>query len=455
MQRFSDFVNTFVFTKLAITILVYMSIHLGTQAYTIQGLIEDSKVSYNERLTSIVLTEGVDINLMCNAIGCNYVNYKNNNYKSNNGILKRTFEPIDYKKEYYDFNSNLEMVIEVDNIKFLVDNSRLLSIILNMIKTSSLLILLIILVSFWYKTRADIIRRNAEKTNDRVELESRLQRDITESLRHEMGPSVVIIESLIKTLFRRLYPCKLTSTGVCDFDSIEVSEKDCVGCPFKQNRRIIDSEAVNFYKEINLAIERLFSIQSVLSDSKHIKYSNGTVAIYTILDNIICNNNNFKVSKVKAKYYNKELLEKFACGKGLSNGDLLMAIHAMVVNSMEAKASVIKFKAVLESSTRMSIYMSDNGRGIRNRMGEVIKDTRIFNYGYSNKNPEGEEHIIKGVIGKIKYCLSDKKELSTRGVGLSTNKRLMEKANGDIELIDTSTEGTTFKISIPIKPRKG
>ena len=131
-------------------------------------------------------------------------------------------------------------------------------------------------------------------------------------------------------------------------------------------------------------------------------------------------------------------------------------MHAMVTNSIEAKSTKLKFSVDTSNTNpdKLEIILEDNGRGIRNALGEVIADKDIFNYGYSTKDPNGDNIKITSWLKKILFKLGYYNEISTRGVGLSVNKRILENSGGDIELIDTSVKGTIFKVTIPIKVRR-
>jgi sensor histidine kinase regulating citrate/malate metabolism len=112
-------------------------------------------------------------------------------------------------------------------------------------------------------------------------------------------------------------------------------------------------------------------------------------------------------------------------------------------------------KLVFSAETKddmLELTIRDNGRGIRDNNNNIIKDYNIFNYGYSTKDIDGINIItdswLSGILYKLKILSRDNE---FRGAGLSLCKDLLKKNGGDIILVDTNKEGTTFKLIIPTK----
>ena len=87
-----------------------------------------------------------------------------------------------------------------------------------------------------------------------------------------------------------------------------------------------------------------------------------------------------------------------------------------------------------------------------NSNNNIIKDYNIFNYGYSTKDIDGVDIISDSWLSSILYKLKIlSRDNEFRGAGLSLCKDLLKKNGGDIILVDTNKEGTTFKLIIPTK----
>ena len=92
----------------------------------------------------------------------------------------------------------------------------------------------------------------------------------------------------------------------------------------------------------------------------------------------------------------------------------------LIRNSIQARASIINIDLSVEDGNSI-IKISDNGNGI-----SPEHQTRIFEANFTTK--------VKGL-----------------GLGLKLVKRFLENTNGDINLISSTTAGTTFRIRLPIK----
>ena len=130
---------------------------------------------------------------------------------------------------------------------------------------------------------------------------------------------------------------------------------------------------------------------------------------------------------------------------------MLIIVNNMVLNSIEANANKIVVSAETKDDM-LELTIRDNGRGIRDSNNNIIKDYNIFNYGYSTKDIDGINIItdswLSGILYKLKILSRDNE---FRGAGLSLCKDLLKKNGGDIILVDTNKEGTTFKLIIPTK----
>lgn len=436
--------------------MFFISLEIGTM----YGFINDAYDVHQKRLNNIIKTEGLDLNLLCNVVDCKVVRFGPRTYINKNGIIYRTHDNYDFKVKYNNLNSDLDTIIVNREVELLISNGKFTKLISKVLIPLTLLFILMTTLIHISKMISDIRRFRLEKNGLKIEMETKLQRDLTESMSHEIGGPIAIVYTLIEDLYRRLYPCKLTSDGVCDFKNVILDKSECVNCIYNskaRHSRRIDEVAISHYYKIKFSLDRLNTVQSLVSGAKHIKYSNGTIALYEILDNTVSSSTSYGVTKLKAVYEDLEYFNKYACGPGLSNGVMLMAMSNMVTNSMEAKSKEIKFSVDKSNKENgmLSIFMEDNGIGIRNALNEVITDTDIFNYGFSTKDVNGENIQITSWIKRFVYKnIGLSKMSSVRGSGLSFSKRFLTSSGGDVELISTSAKGTKFKVTIPIKIRK-
>jgi len=445
--------------KALFTIIAYSVLFVSLEVATMYGFYSDTYDVYQKRLTNIVKTEGLDLNLLCNVVDCEAIKYNSTVYENNNGIIAKTDNKYNFKVYKGNLNSELDTIIENSNTVILISNRKFFLLTNKVLIPLTSLFIFFTTLIYISKMISDLRRSRVEKGGLKIEMESQLQRDLTESISHELGGPIAIVYTLIEDLYRKLYPCIKTEDGVCDFKNIVLEKEECVNCVYcvkgRQNRKI-DEIAISHYYKIRFNLDRLNTVQSLVAGAKHIKYSNGTIALYEILDNVISSNNSYRVSKLKAKYKDLEYFNKYACGPGLSNGEMLIAMGTMITNSTEAKSTEITF-SVDKSNTEtnmLSIIVEDNGIGIRNELNEIIDNTDIFNYGFSTKDANGENIHITNWIKKFLYKLGKHDSISSRGVGLSLTKRIISNSRGDVELMSTSIEGTKFKVTIPIKIRK-
>lgn len=432
--------------------LLFTSIFLVIEFITLLGGYQDTISEYDKRVGVIYKTEGKDINLICNTLFCKGVVDNNYEYVNVDGILQRTNNVIDINKKLFFFNKDLDTVLEKDGTYYIIDNSNTLQFISTATFISTLTFF-VIMLAMAYRVRITEKKKDVyEKAILRNDLETRLQRDITESLHHEMGTPLAIIRTLTTELFKNLYPCEVTRNGMCDLKINKKEIKECSKCPANVGmRREFDKKALSYHDQIMLASDSLYALQTLVGKGKHINYSNGTTSIFEIVNNVIASSNGFRVRKVTPHFKNKEILDMYSC-RGLANGELLIIINSMVLNAIEAKSTCIEVSASINKDT-MELFITDNGRGVRDVNDNVVTDYSIFNYGYSTKSKSGENIQVKGFFNKILNKLNlYNKQNQERGAGLSISKRMLQKSNGDIMLLDTSKNGTTFKVIIPIKP---
>lgn len=379
-----------------------------------------------------VVNNNTSPDYICLKIRCTNILHKDN-YKSDNIYFYMDKDHnLVYKKDDYVYLINIKELTEYQYI---------------------LLINFWIFFTIFYIILGTLYAVHKHKESLGIELhykklaEVKLQTELTESLHHELGIPIAIIDTLLLDLYTKMY---MKDTG--KMFSIEMIPE------LKTHyKRSVDKVAFEHYENIMAATDRIKAILKLISNNKHIKYNNGTVSLFKIFSNICNSINGFRLTKFKAEFVNQDLMEKYATGYGLDNGLHMNIINIMVTNSLEAGADKIIFRTEYLNDKFILLYITDNGIGIRDKNNNIIASNEIFNYGYTIK----ENTITKGKkdcrfickIIRLMFNLNNNSYQTTRGIGLSLVKNILTKANGYVKIKSTSNEGTTFELKIPIKPR--
>lgn len=297
-----------------------------------------------------------------------------------------------------------------------------------------------------------------QKGEFKSELEVRLQRDLTEMLHHELGAPIAIIDSSIHEIAESILPCTHKSKDYCDLGNNNNNNNNniCKKCKIYIEKKEELEPKVELINNITLSLDRIKSILKTISNSKHIRFSNGTVPIFNICENIINSINSFKLHKLDVEYVNPDILKSNSVLRKLGNGNMLNILHVLCNNSIEAFADKVIFEAKLLDVNMLELKVSDNGNGILDKNGLPAKNNDIFRYGYSSKDTNNK-YYRDGIIVKLLNLLGFEVSMdnkTTRGIGLFISRETIRKAGGDIILDHTSEEGTTFKLLIPIKKTK-
>jgi len=432
-------------------------------------LIYMNRVDHLKNETISLLKESdYDFHLVCNITNCKYIIYDNVIYlvKDNAKLIKtidynlesNMIPGICFTKEWYTvmhlgYIDKHKIILVIDDILYLKN-------IIRALYYNILMLILIFTVTYfsyiYYLEKSNLV----EKRTYELELEGTLQRTLTESAHHEMMMPLAVIKTLFNDFIRQLYPCSINDNGICSYIT---NKSPCQNCAHRNSKytRKVDTLVINYFNKINLAIEQLESVLSQMSETKHIKYSNGNKGIYELLNNAVQTINSSSVQKLtlNMRKEDKELLNNYAVNKPLTNGDVLNIFSNHINNSKEAKATIIKVKALLHKDNKVVIYLGDNGIGIRDKYGHIIDTDTVFKNGFSTKDKAGNAIVVEATwLNKIKDILdtlfgSKRTTKSVRGVGLFINKNILNKAGGDVELVDTSENGTVFKLTIPVKKK--
>jgi hypothetical protein len=273
------------------------------------NLIQD----YKHRVKTIKNIEYVNKEILCRIIDCTsyitLVRDDNSNKKTMFYVEKYIKNDKDiayfYVNEQYItdinikyfnmFNKDFKPILKIKDTVYIMKIDGFLNSFLFLI--SKIFIFYLLLFSTCYLLK--LIRKHKiiifKEDRYKSDLESRLKIDIAESASHEMSTPVALITTIITDLYSNLYPCKYTESGVCDFNKEEISNDICKECPIENTKkRSIDIIAIDHYKTLKFALDRLNSVLALISTSKHIKYNNGSVSILDIINNCVNVTNDFK-----------------------------------------------------------------------------------------------------------------------------------------------------------------
>ena len=394
-------------------------------------------VRYESTITKGNEFRNVSLNNLCIVLQCegvyieNYNNEEVNRFfirKDNKLIYKTDIDMKKYEKFFYNFTKNNRIIINGNGYKLFLNSS----IIYDLLYKSFFLILFISIVPytiisiyFYIKRRKKEIIANRELKNN---MELSLQRNITEMIHHELNAPVALLTSQIDELYFKEFSIR----HELKFEPITEKEK----------------ETYPLYEDIYFSIDRINYVLTTLARSKHIKFNNGTVPLLLIIKNMESSINAFKLEKIKVNVSNKDILQRYSVVKQLGNGALMNILHILFTNSIEAYSSIIDISCEVLDNTTLNLYIKDNGSGVKDHKGKFIKDDRIFKNGYTTKrNLDTEKGFFSSLFDKIEYV-----DNGDRGIGLFMVRNILNSSGGNIELYDTSEEGTTFKLTLPIKP---
>ena len=456
-QAIYNYLRTF-----GITILLVI---IGS-CYIMYNVVEGITTTHKKTVNEIIEHEGIDITTICNSVGCRRIEYNGRIYEiGSNYILKVSTNP----RPKFNFKYQIQKDIEVTSnwceiLTFNKSGYKLevcvpLEVYLNgttkMIVSSTLLLLFLsVLLHIRYSLKEHSMKQIENRSN-MLESETKLQRTLVEFANHEIVLPLAIIKTKTDDIYRCIYPCNISKNGICTFN--KNSFEQCKTCPMLQMNRKGDNEAYEHYVKIHLAIERIEAVLGQMSDNKAIKRGNGNISIAKLIRTAV-NGVNIDVNKIGYEIVKEKDLEDLAVRAPANNGLILNMLSNHITNSKEALASMVKFTYVINKHSRkLNLYITDNGRGIRDINDKIIDPKKIFEKGFTTKDANGKNVFIQETFWqsiKSKLFGEYRQKTSIRGVGLYLNKEIMNNHGGDIQLVKTSPEGTTFLLIFPIKKRE-
>lgn len=393
---------------------------------------DNNKDFYYNQLVNTEQYKTSDVRLLCSIISCDYAYIEEETgwYKYiRKGMSLEKTDPHEIPKPIYgSVTSSLDTIVKYKNYTFIKDNDSPLTLVRDLFITLSLLIFIVYNVMFIKYSARRYLEEQHDKGHITNYIENKLQRNITEVIHHEMGGPVAVIRSEIEAMFK----------AICN-------EK----CQYK---RSYDNAVKQKIQNIQCCLSRIDDIMGFMRDAKRIKNSEAELPIYNLIYSITSTVKCFKIGRIDADYENIDVMKKFTIE--MKNGLFSNIIQVMVNNSFEAKSTRVKFSAELVNYNHINLYVEDNGTGIRDSMGKIIKDCNdIYKYGYSTKNSKGEVIIKKSTLRYLLSLFGIRINITStvRGIGLNLNKQILNRIGGDITVVKTSEKGTTFKLYLPVK----
>jgi signal transduction histidine kinase len=406
-----------------------------------KDIITNTKISYNYSISE-QSNLYKDIISRCLAIKCeNIILYDNDlkrdivyeiGFESNDqfSYLKVTDETIDtlYITDY--LTTDLRLIVYGDRARYVMNDNNYLESSLETIFILSILSALIIIIVNYYAAYINYKNEIYEKKNYQTYIENKLQGNVMEMIHHEINAPLSIlvsVESVITDIFSKA--------------KVNVSQSEL-------------DRIMGYYK---YSINQITETITFLAKSKHIK-RNDKASIVQAIEHIKHTINATHILRLTVDYDNcKELLEKYTIAPVLSIGGFMNVITVLFNNAIEAGANNIIISLYDCEQDHLCLKITDNGRGIRDTNDNIFTDSGkiIEQYGYSTKDDKGKQIIKKGIFYKILKILKIKvvSTDTTRGIGLYMNKMLLENAGGKIKLLETSKNGTSFEIKIPVKKK--
>jgi signal transduction histidine kinase len=178
-------------------------------------------------------------------------------------------------------------------------------------------------------------------------------------------------------------------------------------------------------KDLSIIYEKIRQLEDIVGKVLEFGKSNNTLKTKVCLNDLI--DDTIRLVRMKLKQMKIDLSfdhPNEPLYTNVNKGQIQQSILNLIINATQAmpNGGMIKMRSAIEhfnEKTNLVTYIQDSGSGVP----DYIKD-RIFD-----------------------SFLTSKKEGT--GLGLSIVRRILKSHEGDIELIESSQKGTTFKIILP------
>lgn len=354
---------------------------------------------------------------LCNITGCTHVDYyvggKTQHYEPVNKELKEVKSMDDFSfnirdVRIYPFVYKIGVLLPNHNTLFVVPFPQTLKYVLITIAIIVIILLVTGILYFNYNMRRirthDLMSYSSEKTN----LQSLITSVLTENLHHEMKTPLASMASELRHIKQQM--------GISN---------ECSGCSrFDSKTNLLPS-----FNIIEEDIKSIHNIIETIKTSKMMRYSNGNRSLYDIISSA----KDIVTVTSKVKFFEISVddnFRQFSLNK-FRNEDLLNIVINHMKNSIEANSTKIVFDCPNDknASGYLTFYIVDNGNGIPAK----AKD-KIYELHFSTKDTPMND--------------------SMRGVGMYLSRQLLRAYGGDQGdewVYETSKEGTTFGIRVPVK----
>jgi len=413
---------------------------------------------YKTNIDKIYHSDDIDISLFCYASNCKSITLDGVYFSpdiSRNNVLMRdddyaTITDNTYLKKIRDIVIKDTFDIEYDKHKMTIElNTYDYSVVMNQFYTVTIFFLIWYAFIYFRNARNEVAAALLANKNVKTVLEGKLQYTVAGSMHHEMLGPITVIKDL--------------------FDEIRLAIQtqyvdDCKTCSMKLKVRNSDEYLprvviLDYIEKISNSIDRLHGVLALLRESKDNRYSNGNKNMAMLTKNLFATTSIFTSRHFEYEIKNMKLLESLHL-RGLPNGEYMNILSNLVTNSVEAKCSKVIIECELINNSTLQLYCIDNGTGVLGKNNKpIIKEEYdlIFAYGVSSKTLSGDiihekTSFFTSLFKKIFY----KPELFTsesgRGLGMYVIRETLIKYKGEISLHKTSSEGTIFKLLIPVEP---
>lgn len=366
----------------------------------------------------------IDLEQLCRISNCKYVLsmgdeekifafssdkqtlFKTNNYVKTTRIFENYFIDNNYNILLYNVDSNSYFALDLD-----IFYKELKS-------TYFCTFALVYFITFFYlffSYKKEVKDHILQTIGSEAILANQSMVMITENVHHELNTPLEVIDNKIEKIHRCIVDYLL---GLVEINS----DNKLINNPkfIALNRSLVNME--QDFTFVKTASEQIYSVLEKMKGFKHLRYSNGNKTLFDICEGAVkimnISNSGFE-SSIDSNL--KDYRIKHTGDKELKNVDLLNVILNHLKNSLEAKANNISLQLYSFNNNILKLHIIDNGNGITK---EVIN--KIFLPNFSTK----------------------KETKAIRGNGMYLNKFIMEACGGDINVIDTSNNGTIIEISL-------
>ena len=412
-RKYKETFLGFFFLILIINIIVIFSV-ITSQTNYINKQLNANIFEYNE----------VDYDYLCNISLCKEIYLKDKTFIKSDILVSTKFEKPNFTKIgeniYFNFNDfDILLYNKASEAYFAIGYT---NTIFNTLLNLSLLFpafLIILFVSLFRIYKREITESLVRNIGNEAILANKSMIMITENVHHELNTPIDVIENKICKIEDTItkYILKQQENQVINDRRTPTPEQ------IKINKKFVKMH--RDFEFIHTSIEQILGVLSKMKNFKSLRYSNGDKNIYDIVYGA------FKIINISNTDFIYEVDEEFknyqTIKNGLKNVDILNILINHLKNSLEANSTEIKcfVESIIVKNNKnlLTIGIKDNGSGIPK---EIQKN--VFKANLSTK-----------AIGD-----------SIRGNGMYLNKHIVEEFGGYISVKETSAEGTTILLSIPV-----